>query len=80
MGGKLGRHPGRPEKEFDRHLITKLRKVGWSWRRIGRELGVAHSTVQRAFPRCVIIEAFIEEVYMPQGDVQHSHLYDVIEM
>jgi lambda repressor-like predicted transcriptional regulator len=65
-------------KDFDRHRITKLRAAGWSWRKIGRELGVAHGTVQRAFPGCVIVEAFIAEVYTPgKIDMQHTPLYEL---
>jgi hypothetical protein len=65
-------------RDFDLHRIAKLRALGWSWRKIGRELGVTHGVVQRAFPRCLIMEAFTAEVYMPgKMDVQHTPLYEV---
>ena len=65
-------------KDFDLSQVVRLRSAGWSWRKVGRELGVTHGVVQRAFPRCLIMEAFIAEVYMPDKmDVRHTPLYEV---
>src|ERR1700722_2231126 len=43
---RQGKHCGRPAKIFARDRALALRKKGWSWRRIAKELGVSFSTVR----------------------------------
>ena len=48
---KQGRVGGRPGKVFDRRRARELRSQQMSWRAIGRELGVARSSIRKAL-RC----------------------------
>jgi len=48
---KQGRVGGRPGKVFDRRRARELRSQQMSWRAIGRELGVAQSSIRKAL-RC----------------------------
>lgn len=43
--------PGRPRRVFRRDEAEKLRKLGHSWRAIGRQLGVPASTIREALRR-----------------------------
>jgi DNA invertase Pin-like site-specific DNA recombinase len=43
---------GRPRKEFDVELASRLRQSGKSWRQIGRELRVSHSTIRASIAAC----------------------------
>lgn len=45
---RQGKHCGRPGKVFRRDEAAELRSEGWSWREIGRKLGVPQSTVRAA--------------------------------
>jgi DNA invertase Pin-like site-specific DNA recombinase len=39
---------GRPQKVFRRDQAAELRRQGWSWRRIAKEIGVGQSTIRVA--------------------------------
>src|SRR5579872_1469840 len=41
-----GKHCGRPKAIFPRDRAQELRDQGWSWAKIGRELGVRESTLR----------------------------------
>lgn len=44
-----GKRIGPPLKIFRRDRVVELRKAGWSWRKIGAELGVNEKTVRIVF-------------------------------
>jgi len=46
-GTKSGRPWGRPRSAFDREKVVRLRKAGWSLRRIAQEMGIGLGTVTR---------------------------------
>jgi len=43
-----GKHIGRPRVSVDRDRVVELRRQGWSWPEIAREMGVGVGTVYRA--------------------------------
>jgi DNA invertase Pin-like site-specific DNA recombinase len=45
---RQGKHCGRPARIWDRDQAQQLRQQGWSWRKIGEELGVPQSSIRRA--------------------------------
>ena len=47
-GTKSGNPIGRPKAVFDRGQAVELRKAGWSWGRIARQLGTSVASVRRA--------------------------------
>lgn len=47
QGTRSGKAVGRPRVLFDRRRARDLREAGWSWSRIGRELGIPKSTARR---------------------------------
>ena len=47
-GTRSGRPVGRPKREFDREQVVRLRRMGWSYRRIAAELDLGLGTVSRA--------------------------------
>lgn len=40
--------PGRPRVPVDVERVLRLRALGWGWKRIAREMGLAPLTVKRA--------------------------------
>jgi len=48
--GRNGRRARPAAREFPHEVALALRKNGKSWRAVGRELGVAPSTVRGAWP------------------------------
>ena len=38
---------GRPRRIFHRERVAELRRAGWSWRQIAKELGIAVSTLRQ---------------------------------
>lgn len=52
---KAGRPWGRPKMHTDTQKALELRLRGWSWRKIGAELGCSHTTIKRLLQNSPIV-------------------------
>lgn len=63
---KEGRPWGRPAKSWDVDKAVELRRQGWGWRYIAKELGVGYQTVRRALQNRAILEHPAGEAVPPR--------------
>ena len=63
-----GKRLGRPQADLDLHRLGALRRDGWGWNRIARELGVGPATVLRAAERAGIRYEMVASVPLVSAD------------